>query len=306
MTVQLEVDTPARRQTRYACLELLNIAVACITKGEEPESNATLGDNQASSIRTLKLPNVLKHAYAGGNVWPEATSSGALGDDSCSLAKRLTSSSGLWPEKFQGLGSVSSKKTKPEALGTHVPEETGKEREISPSVALHGMEADVPARNLKYACMELLNLAKRELPCTWMHYSQKYRVKLHPLGKELAKFASNRVLRQEHIDDTSGSDVGSQPAEEGSASEERSAMSGAEVYVVSTSIAMKLKRQRCTRAYMRRVLDVYLKNTLRTVNPVKLKNKKQCSPSEEPVKTKDVNKKDISVKPWRSRQKQRR
>jgi hypothetical protein len=154
------------------------------------------------------------------------------------------------------------------------------------------MEVDVLARNLKYACMELLNLAKRELPCTWMHYSQKYRVKLHPLGKELAKFASNRVLRQEHIDDTSGSDVGSQPAEEGSASEERSAMSGAEVYVVSTSIAMKLKRQRCTRAYMRRVLDVYLKNTLRTVNPVKLKNKKQCSPSEEPVKTKDVNKKD--------------
>jgi hypothetical protein len=43
---------------------------------------------------------------------------------------------------------------------------------------------------------------------------------------------------------------------------------------------------------MRRALDCYLKKVLRTVNPVKLKNEKQCSFSEEPVKIKEVDKED--------------
>jgi hypothetical protein len=43
---------------------------------------------------------------------------------------------------------------------------------------------------------------------------------------------------------------------------------------------------------MRRALDCYPKKVLRTVNPVKLKNKNQCSSSKGPVKIKDVDKKD--------------
>jgi hypothetical protein len=122
-----EAITSVRRQTRYACLKLLNIAVASITKGEEPDSNATLGDDQASNIRTLKEPGDPKHTCTRGSAQPEAALCGALGDASCSLAKRLTSSCGLWPEKFQDLGSVSRKETRPEAPPeTRIPEKTGK------------------------------------------------------------------------------------------------------------------------------------------------------------------------------------
>jgi hypothetical protein len=130
---------------------------------------------------------------------PEEAPPGGLG--AISLENRVEEKNST---KRPDGGSPCVATDRPEALGIHIPEETGKEREISPSVALHGMEADVPARNLKYACMELLNLARRELPCTWMHYSQKHRLKLHPSGKELAKFASNRVLWQEHIGESWG------------------------------------------------------------------------------------------------------
>jgi hypothetical protein len=77
-----------------------------------------------------------------------------------------------------------------------------------------------------------------------------------------------------------------------SETEEMSVTSIAEEYVVSTLTALATRRLRRTRACMRRALDCYPKKVLRTVNPMKLKNKKQCSFSEEPVKTKDVDKED--------------
>jgi hypothetical protein len=139
-----EAITSVRRQTCYACLELLNIAVASITEGEEPESNATLGDNQASSIRTLKLPGDLKHAYSRGSARPEATSWGALGDSTCNLAKRLTSWCGTWPGKSQGLRSVPREVSRPEALHgrTHVLEEIGKRGGLNSPARKAKKEAD--------------------------------------------------------------------------------------------------------------------------------------------------------------------
>jgi hypothetical protein len=233
MTVQLEVDTPARRQTRYACLELLNIAVACITEGEEPESNATLGDNQASSIRMLNEPSDPKHACTRGSARPEAASWGALGDSSCNLAKWLTSSCGLWPEKFQGLRSVSRKKTMPEALGTYVLEEIEK-----------GLKEN--------------DLEKKMLP--------------------------------EFFESLAGVGGVESPAPEGSAAE---GTSMASEYVVPSPTVMEPKRLQPTRARIRRVLDNYPKEVLRTVhNPMKMIYKKQGMFIEESVKTEEADKTD--------------
>jgi hypothetical protein len=83
-----------------------------------------------------------------------------------------------------------------------------------------------------------------------------------------------------------------QPTSSGVSHAVDNATSGAEEYVVSTPTALETRRLRRTRAYMQHALDCYPKNVLRMVNPVKLKNEKQCSFSEELVKTKDVDKKD--------------
>jgi hypothetical protein len=102
-------------------------------------------------------------------------------------------------------------------------------------------------------------------------------------------YLNEKVLRQEHKGDSSGSDVGCQPAKEGSKSVERSATSIAEEYVVSAPIALEPKQLRPMLTRMWCVLDYYWKEALRMVNPGKLKSKKQCSPSEEPVKTKEMD-----------------
>jgi hypothetical protein len=129
----MKVDIPARntkkKKARYmprVCQELLNISVASIME-ECGTGNQAAGTRHHGSLFSTaeekregqeNLTGASTGNYAcsratspGGNVWPEAASSGALGDDSCSLTKWLTSSCGLWPEKFQGLRSVSRKKT---------------------------------------------------------------------------------------------------------------------------------------------------------------------------------------------------
>jgi hypothetical protein len=85
------------------------------------------------------------------------------------------------------------------------------------------------------------------------------------------------------------------------------AASGAEGYIVLASTALEPKRLLSTPTRMRHLLNCYSKKVLQIVNnPVKMKHKKQCLLSEEPVKTENIDKKVISVKPWRSRRKQRR
>jgi hypothetical protein len=138
-----------------------------------------------------------------------------------------------------------------------------------------------------------MDLARRELARTWVHFSQKHQLELHPSSKELPIFASityvnpnEKVLQQDHID------VSRVKRPSGVSHAEDSPTSGAEEYVVSTPTALETRRLWRTRAYMRRALDCYPKKVLRTVNPVKLKNENQCLFSEEPVKIKEVDKED--------------
>ncbi|KAK1620523.1 hypothetical protein QYE76_026040 [Lolium multiflorum] len=160
---------------------------------------------------------------------------------------------------------------------------------------------DVLARNsmqqvrlAKRSCLELIDRARRELPCTWVPYSQKHRLESHPSGKEHVHIPLNleeEVLRRDYKGESRRSDVGPRPANEGSASEETSATSDAEEYVVLSPTALETRRLRPTRARMRRVLDYYPKKEIRTVNnPVKMKRKKKCLFIKEPVKTEDADK----------------
>ncbi|KAK1670120.1 hypothetical protein QYE76_058279 [Lolium multiflorum] len=162
--------------------------------------------------------------------------------------------------------------------------------------ALVPLEADIPVRrHTRYMCLELMELAMHELACTGVHYSQNHRQESHPSGKELAMHVplnlGEEVLRRDYKGESRRSDVGPQLASEGSASEETSATSGAEEYVVLSLLTLETRRLRPTRARMRRVLNYYSKKELRTVNnPVKMKHTKQCLFIKEPVKTEDADK----------------
>jgi hypothetical protein len=145
------------------------------------------------------------------------------------------------------------------------------------------MEVDILARNrqTRYMCLELMELAMHELACTGVHYSQKHRLELHRSGKKLAVHVpvnlGEEVLRRDYKGESRRSDVGPQPANEGSASEETSATSGAEEYAVLSPTALETRRLRPTQARMRHVFDNCPKKKLRKVNnSVKMKHKKQC------------------------------
>ncbi|KAK1643703.1 hypothetical protein QYE76_061508 [Lolium multiflorum] len=112
-------------------------------------------------------------------------------------------------------------------------------------------------------------------------------------SKELAVHGplnlEEEVLRRDYKGESRRSDVGPQPASEGFTSEETSATSGAEEYVVLSPTALEKRRLRPTRARMRRVLNYYPN---KVNNPVKMKHRKQCVFIEEPVKTEDADKED--------------
>ncbi|KAK1646352.1 hypothetical protein QYE76_064157 [Lolium multiflorum] len=179
------------------------------------------------------------------------------------------------------------------------------ERAIPAQVAPDGMEVDIPARNKQphYACLQLIDPATGELPRTWMHDGQKNQPDLHrPSGKYLASVAiscsmyvsvnlDEKVLRGDHICESQGSDVEPQLGIGGSTSEETSATSDAEEYVVLSPTVLETRRVRPTRARMRCVLDNYPKKILRAVNnPVKMKHMKQWLFIKEPVKMEDADK----------------
>ncbi|KAK1611292.1 hypothetical protein QYE76_034965 [Lolium multiflorum] len=104
---------------------------------------------------------------------------------------------------------------------------------------------------------------------------------------------AKRILENCSMEDCNQTQVlmGPQLGNEGPSSDETSATSGAEEYVVLSLTALKTSRLRPTRARMRRVLNYYPKKELRTVNnPVKMKHKKKCLFIKVPVKTEDADK----------------
>jgi hypothetical protein len=260
---------PEKRKAGYTCIELLNIAVAS-SRPIRPEGGRAANSQAASSEKSASLTASMEVPRAGG-----LTSPGTLSAES-SPAKCSPS---IVPAREE-------------------------ERSYPAQFAPDRIEALIPARikQPRYACIQLMELATRELSCTWLHDGQKHRPELYPLGNELASFVMHdrvdlveKVLRQEHISESSRSDVGPQLAKKGSESEERSATSVTEEYVVTASIALEPKRLQPIQACMQRVLNCYLKKALWTVNnPVKVKHEKQCLLSEEPVKTEDADKKDGS------------
>jgi hypothetical protein len=206
------------------------------------------------------------------------------------------------PEESQGLGAgVSREELSPRSLGMASPGNMPEERAWLTRAVLEELEVDVLERNksmqavrlAKRSCLELIDLARHELPCTWVPNSQKHRLESYPLGKEHMHVRVNldeKVLQRDHKGESQGSDVGLQPAKEGSSSDETSATSGAEEYVVLSPTTLEMRRLRPTRARMRRVLDYYPKKEIRTVNnPKKMKHTKQCLFIKEPVKTEDAN-----------------
>ncbi|KAK1631266.1 hypothetical protein QYE76_005581 [Lolium multiflorum] len=120
--------------------------------------------------------------------------------------------------------------------------------------------------------------------------------------EEIAKFKlhmkeifKKRILENCSMEDCNPTQVlvVPQPTNEGSGSEEISATSDAEEYVVLSPTALEMRRLRPTRARMRCVLDNYPKKIFRVVNnPVKMKHTKQCLFIKEPVKTEDADKED--------------
>jgi hypothetical protein len=144
-----------------------------------------------------------------------------------------------------------------------------------------GMEAYVPARKNqpRYACLELIDVALRDTRVASWRENQVPSlagVESH-MTKEMSVLAGASTL----------------PTPGNLEAKETSATSSAEQYFVHAPIALETRQVQSMKACMRRMLDCYLKQTLQTVNnPVKMKHKKQCLLSKEPVKTKDVNKKD--------------
>jgi hypothetical protein len=259
------LEGPSKRKIRYVCSELLNLAVASII-----ENRTHTGDL--------------------GNCRPTRPEEGQARNPQAKLLDGLVSPETLSPESRPAGCRVRTKTEERSCPAAHVLDE---------------LEGDVLPRNTTkkehagYVCLELIKLA-----CIWMRYGQKHRLESHPSSRELDSFACNgrmharvylneKVLRQEHKGESSGSDVGCQPAKEGLKSEERSATSSAEEYVVSAPIALELKQLQPTLTRMRRVLDCYPKNPFRTVNnPVKMKHEKQYVLIEELVKTGEADKKD--------------
>jgi hypothetical protein len=143
-----------------------------------------------------------------------------------------------------------------------------------------GMEAYVPARKNqpRYACLELIDVALRDTRVASWRENQVPSlagVESH-MTKEMSVLAGASTL----------------PTPGNLEAKETRATSSAEQYFVHAPIALETRQVQSMRAYMRRALDCYLKKVLRMVNLVKLKNEKQCSFNEEPVKTKDVDKKN--------------
>jgi hypothetical protein len=265
------VKGPVKRKIRYVCSELLNLAVASIIEGRmymaTPESSVPLGSNQASSSGTSKQPDDPKHACTPGTLprcsgrpkGPEEAS-GPKGSGSPGgapreeLGKRKESLRGLSSPESLTQGSSHCAVSRRPGGGPHGAPST----RTSPGAMPNDRTELIGTQLFSALCVS-------EKPCRFL--------------KEASLYVSIAC-------------TSFPPLPGNSETEEMSVTSIVEEYVVSTPTALEMRRLRRTRACMRRALDYYPKKVLRTINPVKLKNKKQCSPSEEPVKTKDIDKED--------------
>jgi hypothetical protein len=128
----------------------------------------------ADAVDTSPTNNPITPRSRGDNSRPSWLDGAAQG----SSEKRPTNPCVVWPEERQ---SLIEELVPVKGKGTPNPEESG---------VPYVMEGSILARNTRkeqprFVCLELIDMATRELASTCVHDGEKHQLKLHPSGKKL-------------------------------------------------------------------------------------------------------------------------